>query len=421
MAFYARDEYVATAGQTNFVFSFAYISEDHIFAFVNGVLEPDWTLTGASTLKFDVGLSEGDDVVILRNTSYATRLVDWVAGTVITEADMDTDSLQGFFMAQEAVDTASVSGLPYGVDNQYTAGSKNIRDLALPTEGGDAVTKDYVDALTIAAGNVPIPDNPGEDGLTLVASGGAWDWHGLAPSALDATPDVITLLSCADNEAMQRALGLGTAALTDTGVAEGDVPELQAGGVMPAVGLGAMTGISAWVPLESGDITGGSLDIEPADLDTYKMIKLIVVGIKTADAADADILMRWKLDGAYKTGVADYGWYCEVSLVGTGSYDAYDNSDSTIKLVDIFNVDDIFSAAYVFTNTSLIVAGTYPMMSLDWCQMMRVTGATKYVMLSYRGDGGAFHSFPIEGIRLYKSAGTFNAGKYYIYGMNSLT
>jgi len=188
MAF-ARDPYTASASQTDFTITFSYLDEDDVLVYEDGVLKTvttDYTLPNATTVRFNSGLVGGEVIVLQRSTSQSTRLVDYTAGA-LSESELDADSLQAFYMAQESVDIASTA-LPLGTDNNWDAGAKLIKDLGTPVATTDAVTKAYVDAITVAAGNVPTPTDPGEDGYSLVALDGSFTWQpGPVSDVADAT------------------------------------------------------------------------------------------------------------------------------------------------------------------------------------------------------------------------------------------
>jgi len=187
MAF-ARDVFTATASQTDFTISFPYLSEDDVFVFVDGVAQTegsssDYTFSDATTIQFTAGLTEGDVVVLQRKTSQSSRLTNYTAGA-LTEADLDNDSLQAFYMAQEAVDVANTAMI-LGSDNQWDGQSLRITAVATPTASTDAVTKAYADAIAILSGNVPTPDDPGDDGKALVAGSATFDWEVVLTDVVD--------------------------------------------------------------------------------------------------------------------------------------------------------------------------------------------------------------------------------------------
>ena len=130
---------------------FSYRSSADLVVTVAGVtksITTHWTLNGAgTTLTFTGGNTPADEaaIEIRRKTSQSTKLVDYSSGSVLTENDLDTDSDQAFFMAQEAIDD---SGDVISLDNadfQWTAQSKRIKLVADPTGAQDVATKNYTD------------------------------------------------------------------------------------------------------------------------------------------------------------------------------------------------------------------------------------------------------------------------------------
>jgi microcystin-dependent protein len=147
----------------------------------------------------------GDELVIYRASSPDERLIDYVAGSVITEDDLDIDSLQAFYLAQEAHDLVALNLGLVDIDGNFDLDGVLVRDMGEPVLDTDAATKGYVDDLVIADGNVVGPE-AGEVGFVLYADAeDSWTWV-----------DVTTLL--------------GTAAVEDIGVVQGKIPLLGVGG-----------------------------------------------------------------------------------------------------------------------------------------------------------------------------------------------
>ena len=218
MAF-ARDVYTATGGQTDFTISYNYLSQTHVEVYQNGtqlVESTDFTYSNATTVALNSGATAGDTIVLVRNSSQGTPLVDFTAGVLI-EGDLDTANLQAIYMAQEAIDSV---GQNLGKDSNeiWDAAGIRIQNLGTPENAADAVTKAYVDAISAAAGNVPTPGNPGEDDYFLKAGSGTWAWTspsasrtalGLAALAEKATIDSAALLD--DNVVTLAKMEDGTA------------------------------------------------------------------------------------------------------------------------------------------------------------------------------------------------------------------
>lgn len=79
-----------------------YLSKTHITVYVNGVVETGFTWLTASTIQLTAPADAS--VVVQRKTSHDKRLVDYNGAVPLTEPDLDTDSLQAFYMGQEARD-----------------------------------------------------------------------------------------------------------------------------------------------------------------------------------------------------------------------------------------------------------------------------------------------------------------------------
>ena len=110
----------------------------------------DYTiLVGGTQIQFTAAPGTGELIEIKRSTSQATRLVDYAAGSVFKESDLDTDSQQAFFMSQEAIDRANES-IAVDTLNKYDAGSKKISNVADPTAAQDAVTKNYLESTWLS-------------------------------------------------------------------------------------------------------------------------------------------------------------------------------------------------------------------------------------------------------------------------------
>ncbi len=213
MAF-ARDTYVASSSQTDFTISFASLDDVDISVFKDGVLMTNqadadivsYQIITSSIVRFGAGLTSGDVVVIQRKTSQSVRLVDYQTASTLTEEDLDTDSLQAFFMAQEAIDEV-VLGLGRGTDDNWDALNLLMKNLGTPNDPADAATKAYIDAIGVTAGNVPTPANPADDGKVVVANGGTFSFGealeaGIADGAV--TGGKIALASEAEGDIMYR-------------------------------------------------------------------------------------------------------------------------------------------------------------------------------------------------------------------------
>jgi hypothetical protein len=137
--------YTGNGATTAYAIPFSYRSVDDLSATVNGVVVTAYTLDGAgTTLTFDTAPAASSAIEIRRTTSQATKLVDYVSGSVLTENDLDTDSDQAFFMAQEAIDKAGDVISLDGADFQWDVQNKRLKNVAAPVADTDAVNKAFI-------------------------------------------------------------------------------------------------------------------------------------------------------------------------------------------------------------------------------------------------------------------------------------
>ena len=150
---YAITRTTGNGSTPTFTIGFNYRDEADLIVKVNGVTQTLGThfqvTTGGTIIDFSQGTSplgaptNGHAIFISRSTSQNTRLVDYAAGSVFKEADLDTDSEQGFFMSQEAIDIANES-MTVDANNRWDADNKRIANVADPVDNTDAVNKQFI-------------------------------------------------------------------------------------------------------------------------------------------------------------------------------------------------------------------------------------------------------------------------------------
>lgn len=251
------NSYVAYEGDgadDTWTVTFPYIQRAHVDVYLDGVETSAYSWNSDTEILFDTAPGDGVRILIQRNTSQTERLVDYEVGK-ITEETLDNDSLQAFYMAQEAIDTANDALTLDSSDSKFDADSKVIKNVANGVADNDAVNKSQLDAAEVAAGNVTTPEDPGDDGKFLKAGGGAWDWvditiadvsdgatTGKALLADETAADARTTLGLASGATTT----VGTAAEEDVGTNTGDVVQLEdVGGSpgLPAVDGSQLTGL----------------------------------------------------------------------------------------------------------------------------------------------------------------------------------
>ena len=112
-----------------FDLSFPYLSQSHVSVTVNGTATTAFTFATSTRIQLNTGPTAGDVVVIKRATSPNTRLVDYQTGSVLSDEILDKDSLQAFYLAQEANDVAEIV-LSKNASNLYDAGNERITNVA---------------------------------------------------------------------------------------------------------------------------------------------------------------------------------------------------------------------------------------------------------------------------------------------------
>ena len=152
MAF-AVDTYTGNNSTTSFSVTFPYIEQAHVIVTLDGVtktITTDYTFTNASTITFTTAPASNVVIKFTRSSNRTTRLVDYQDGSTLTEATLDQDGNQIFFMAQEAIDVTENS-LNKNAQELFDADNKRIINVATPTDNNDAVNKTYVDAVAGSA------------------------------------------------------------------------------------------------------------------------------------------------------------------------------------------------------------------------------------------------------------------------------
>ena len=144
---YALTKYTGDGSTTTYTIGFNYRSTDDVVVTLDGVtktITTDYTFPSSSQITFGTAPGSNVAIQITRSTSQSTRLVDYAAGSVFKESDLDTDSTQGFNMAQEAIDIAN-NAMQRTLTNVFDADNVKIVNVATPTAATDATNKSYVD------------------------------------------------------------------------------------------------------------------------------------------------------------------------------------------------------------------------------------------------------------------------------------
>ena len=147
--------YTGNGSTDAFAVPFSYRAQADVSVTIDGVATTAYTWNGAGTvITFTSPPADTTSIEIRRTTSQAARLVDYADGSVLKENDLDTDSFQGFYMGQEAIDDANDRIKLDAADFQWDAQSKRIKSVADPTAAQDAVTLNYLTATYLSTATI---------------------------------------------------------------------------------------------------------------------------------------------------------------------------------------------------------------------------------------------------------------------------
>lgn len=140
-------DHAGTQGQTDFAFTFPYLKDEHIKVEIDGVGTTDFTVVATPTAKIvlDTGLSAAASVRVRRRSAPNVNLVDFVNGSVLTEAELDLSYRHNRYLAEEIAELNDQSLQVENGGTEWDAKSLRIKNVGTATDTTDAVTKVYVD------------------------------------------------------------------------------------------------------------------------------------------------------------------------------------------------------------------------------------------------------------------------------------
>ena len=152
--------YVASGDTQEFAVTFPFISRTHVTVTVAGSAAVfTWNNDSLITVTDPADITSSQVVLIKRSTSPTTRLVDYVDGSNLSETDLDLDSKQAFYMAQEALDELTLlddaaiatSGYILVADGTDFSGVALSGDATISSAGALTIANTSVETAMIAA------------------------------------------------------------------------------------------------------------------------------------------------------------------------------------------------------------------------------------------------------------------------------
>lgn len=141
---YSYATYTGNGATTQYAVPFSYIRREHVFVNVNQVSQT-FTWVNDSTVQLAAAPANGAVVEVRRATPATSALVDFVDGSTLVAADLDTGNLQHLYLEQELLDTQAQTVSINTSTGLATMNSRRLTNLADPVDAQDASTKNYVD------------------------------------------------------------------------------------------------------------------------------------------------------------------------------------------------------------------------------------------------------------------------------------
>jgi hypothetical protein len=140
-------DYAGDGSTQTFNFSFDYLDASHVNVELDGVATTAFTVqTSPKSVLMTTAPASGVVVRVRRNSDSATKLVDFVDGSVLVENDLDKAYLHNLYLNEEIGELNENSmQKTEGSTTTWNAGGNRIINLGEPTLATDAASRQYID------------------------------------------------------------------------------------------------------------------------------------------------------------------------------------------------------------------------------------------------------------------------------------
>lgn len=106
---YSYVTYTGNGVTVNYSVPFTYIQKTDVEVYVNNVLKTvttDYTWPNTTSITFNVAPANGAEIKIKRNTTKASKLVDFTDGSILSSTNLDLSADQMLYVVQELYDSS---------------------------------------------------------------------------------------------------------------------------------------------------------------------------------------------------------------------------------------------------------------------------------------------------------------------------
>ena len=122
-----QNSYTGNGSTTNYSFTFPYLKLSEIKASLNSVVTTAFTTPTATTVQFNTAPSNGDKILIYRETESDSLAATFYAGSAIKSEDLNDNFTQNLYAVQEFTDRyisnlggTMIGDLQFGEDAKIT-------------------------------------------------------------------------------------------------------------------------------------------------------------------------------------------------------------------------------------------------------------------------------------------------------------